>query len=398
MRRYYLIDHKILFLFGYVFYLFTPWYAGVTDAFEGYPGIELYQGFFRLIPRDKLSLYLLVTISWLPAFYLGHLCYKLFQPCKRELYCFPETGTSHAVSWVAVLLLGVLVLFAFVSRNSLFGNYEMYDSGARGKMSSLQMIYNFFLLYQLLSRQRTSWLLVTGTVLTALLLLAMGGRMYVIQTFVIYLVFKTSFASRRWRLRQILIFVLVALLVGTWVGIYRMGSTFDGGKAMYSFLAEPIFTWFSTATFLDSNDIPLFNFPSNFLTSFFNVIPNTIFSLQPYIVSTQGMGFTYENPLGADSLWTTLVINFGAIGSFFFVFITGFVLNFLRHLSENSRFWAVYYILVCGLLPFQLFRDGFYIVNKQLFFNFLLLPGMILLFLRSGLWLKAVGRRYGPGF
>ena len=100
------------------------------------------------------------------------------------------------------------------------------------------------------------------------------------------------------------------------------------------------------------------------------------------MVSTQGMGYVYQNPLGADSVWSTFVINFGSVGSFFFIFCTGFMLNFLRHLSENNRFWAAYYILVCGMLPFQFFRDGFYIINKQLFFNFLLLPALILIVLK----------------
>jgi hypothetical protein len=89
------------------------------------------------------------------------------------------------------------------------------------------------------------------------------------------------------------------------------------------------------------------------------------------------MGYSYVNPFGADSIWTSLVINFGSIGSFLFIFFTGFLLNMLRHLSESSRFWAVYYILVCAMLPFEFFRTGFFILNKELFFNFLFLPMII---------------------
>jgi len=112
------------------------------------------------------------------------------------------------------------------------------------------------------------------------------------------------------------------------------------------------------------------------------MVPNTLFSLKSFIVSAQGMGYSYKNPLGADSVWSTVVINFGSAGSFLFIFLTGFFLNFLRHLSENNRFWAVYYILVCSILPFQFFRDGFYIINKQLFFNFLILPAIVLVALK----------------
>ncbi len=378
MRRYYLIDHKILFFFGYIFYLFTPYIVGTTNAFKGFQGMEMFQGFFKLIPKDKLLAYILITLSWLPAFYLGHFLYKLCKPYKRTLQIFPASFTSYGVSYIAVLLIAVLLIFTYISRNSLLGNYQVYDAGARGKMSTLLVIFNFFLLYQLLTKQKVSYVLITGTIITAILLLSMGGRMYVIQTFIIYLVYKTSYAPKRWKPVQIISFALAALMIGSWVGTFRMGTAFNLNRGLYSLMAEPVFTWFSTSTFLIANNIPVINFPANFFTSFLNLIPNTLFSLKAYMVTAQGMGYVYQNPLGADSVWSTVIINFGSVGSFFFMFITGFMMNFLRHLSENNRFWAVYYILVCGMLPFQFFRDGFYIINKQLFFNFLILPAIIL--------------------
>lgn len=382
MRKYYLIDHKILFFFGYIFYLFIPFFIGVYNPFKGFGGMDMFQGFFDLIPKIKLQSYILITLSWLPAFYLGHFFYKFFKPFKRSLKKFPVSFTSYGTSYIAFLLIIVLVLFTYISRDSLLGNYQIYDSGARGKMSTLLVIFNFFLLYQLLSNQKVSYVLIIGTIITALILLSMGGRMYVIQTFIIYLVYKTSFAPKRWKIFQIILFAFAALVIGSWIGTYRMGTTFNINKGLYSLMAEPVFTWFSTSTFLIGNDIPLVNFPSNFLTSFLNLVPNTIISLKSFMVSTQGMGYVYQNPLGADSVWSTFIINFGSVGSFFFIFLTGFMLNFLRHLSENNRFWAAYYILVCGMLPFQFFRDGFYIINKQLFFNFLLLPALILIVLK----------------
>lgn len=388
MKRYYLIDHKLLFVFGYFFYFLTPYIVGVNNLFEGFPGMELYMGFFEKIPDNKLQAYALITFCWLPAFFLGHFCFKLVKPYKKTLELFPASPTTHSISYVSLLLTGVLVLFAWLGRDSLFGGYRSYDIGARGKMSTLLVIFNFFLLYQLVTRQKLSWLLAIGTALTAFLLLTMGGRMYVFQTFLIVLIYKTSFATTRWNALQVLSFAFLGFIVGAAFGIWRSGETLGLTKAAYSFFAEPVFTWFSTSTFLIGNEIPMINFPTNFLTSFLNLVPNTFFSLRPYVVSAQGMGYTYLSPLGADSVWSTYIINFGAVGSCFFIFLTGFLLNFLRHLSESSRFWAVYYILVCGMLPFQFFRDGFYIINKQLFFNFLLLPGLILVIMKSVIWLQ----------
>ncbi len=380
MKRYFLIDHRILFLFGYLFYFFTPYIVGSTHAFEGYPGMDLFHGYFKQVPSEKLSSYSLITLSWLPAFYAGHFCFKLIKPFKKKLRKFPASYQSDKIWLIAGLLLFVLILFAFNARSSFGGGdyFKTYDSGARGKISTLLVTFNFLLLYQLLSKQTLSIALVVGITCTAILLLAIGGRMYVLQTFIIILIYKTSFAANRWRVQHIAMVLLAAFLIGVTVGLSRMKSGVSFDKAQYSLFAEPVFTWFSTSTFLIYNEIPVINMPTNFLTSFLNLVPNSILSLKKYVISVKGMGYHYINPLGADSIWSTIVINFGSVGSFFFIFLTGFLLNFLRHLSEEKHFWAVYYILVCSILPFQIFRDGFYIINKQLFFNFMLFPAIIL--------------------
>ena len=395
-RRTYLIDHKILFLFGYFFYLFIPWYVGANNLFEDAPGMSLYHEFFSMIPEEKINMYFIITLAWLPSFYLGHLLFNLIRPRKRQLDLFPATPLTRTVPYIALLLIGVLVVFAFLGRGSLFGGYESYDIAARGKMSTLLVVFNFFFLYQLLTVQKQSRLLVAGLIITGLLLLSMGGRMYVMQSFVIFLVYKTSFAPKRWKGYQVLAVGFAGFLVASFVGLWRMHTSFGASRAAYSLFAEPVFTWFSTTTYLNANDIPLFNMPLNFLSSFLNLIPNTVIKVQPYLVSTASMVKEYQNPLGADSIWSTFVINFGSAGSCIFIFITGFMLHFLRHLSERSRFGAVYYILVCGMVPFQLFRDGFYLLNKQLFFNFLLLPAAILFVMRCIMVLQtSVNRQAG---
>lgn len=374
MNKYYLIDHKILFLFGYIFYFFTPWAVGNLGSFAGYPGMDLFHSFYKLIPPSQLFAYIIITLSWLPAFYLGHFTFKIIKPYKKTLLLFPANFLNNHIKYVALFLIGVMIIFTYLGRNSLVTRYDLYDSGIRGKISTLLIVFNFFLLYQLLSKQKPPIALTIGVASTVILLLVLGGRMYVMQTFVIILVYKTSFAVKKWKSYQIFAVTALCFLVGSFVGVARMDTGFNFSKAQYSLLAEPVFTWFSTSTFLINNNIPLINFPSNFLTSFLNLVPNTIINFKQFIVSPRGMGFYYVNPLGADSVWSTLIINFGSIGSFFFIYLTGFILNFLRHLTEDNHFVAAYYISICGILPFQIFRDGFFIINKQLFFNFLLFP------------------------
>jgi hypothetical protein len=382
MKKYYSIDHKWLFLFGYFFYLFVPLLAGSLNIFRGFPGMDLYQGFFKQVPQAQLQLYILITISWFFAFYSGHFCCKLFFRKKKNLLPFAGDSADYGLNFIGSLLMIVLILFAYMARNSILSGYASYDIAARGKLSTLLVLYNFFIIYQLVSVRKVSTYFTVGAFICALLLLSMGGRMYVFQTLIIIVVYKTSFAKKRWSFLQILLVVIAGFGIGSLAGIWRLKSSYSLAKATYSFLAEPIFTWISTGTLLAANKIPLINFPVNFLTSFLNLVPNTFISLRPYVVSSQQMGYHYLSPLGADSIWVNVIINFGAIGSLVFIFLTGFMLNFLRHLSEKNRFAAAYYILVCSILPFQFFRDGFYLLNKQLFFNFLLLPGMMLVLLR----------------
>ncbi len=377
-KKFYLLDHKWLFLFGFIFYLIFPVLIGTNDMFKGYPGMDLYQQYFSLIPSSKIIIYLLICFAWLVAFYAGHFLYKMLKPEKKELRLYNTGYADYGVHYIAAFLVLLLFIFSWLARSSIFGGYATYDIAARGKLSTLLIIFNFFILYQLVSRHKLSWYLIAGTAANCLLLLSMGGRMYVFQTLIVILVYKTSFAPRRWNLIKVSGLAIAGFFVGAVSGVWRMSTSFSLSKAGYSFFAEPVFTWISAGTFLTANKIPLINVPLNFITSFFNLIPNTFINLRQYVVSAQGMGYTYLSPLGADSVWSTYVINFGALGSVLFIFLTGFLLNFLRDLSTRSRFCAVYYIMVCGLLPFQFFRDGFYIINKQLFFNFLLFPAVLL--------------------
>jgi hypothetical protein len=108
MKKYYLIDHKWLFLFGFIFYLFVPYLVGITSVFKGFPGMELYREFFNKIPKDKIQLYAAITLSWLIAFYLGHFCFKLLQPKKATLQLFNTNSTDYGIASTGILLLFVL--------------------------------------------------------------------------------------------------------------------------------------------------------------------------------------------------------------------------------------------------------------------------------------------------
>jgi uncharacterized membrane protein len=388
MTRRFQLDHRWLFLFGYFFYLGSPVIVGYSEAFTGLPGVDIFQEAFASLPDTQVKIYLMVSACWLPAFFAGDwLVANLargFPPPRR----FPPDSSSRSLWIVAMTLFGVMLIFAFLARQSLLGGYASYDVGARGKLSTLLMIASFFWVYDRVTNQRHNMLLSVVIGATALMLLSMGGRMYVFHLFMVIVVFKTSLSERRWGLHKVVLFLMLGVVAGSVVGLLRMGVKPGFWFGMYSFFAEPAFTWFSVMTYLSNNEVSAFQWPANFFSSFLNLVPNTIFKVKPYLVSLESMADGYRNPLGADSLWTNLVINFGSIGSIFFVFMTGALLAFLKKMAGLRRFWAAYYLMVCGMIPFQFFRDGFYILHKQLLFNFLLFPALVLILLQLLVFLR----------
>lgn len=382
MSRRFLLDHRLMFLFGYIFYLGTPVLVGYTKAFSGFPGVDLYLELFERVPASQLETYFAITVSWLPAFFAGDLIVRLFAPVRSLPKRFRQDELSMSLWLISIILLVVFLVFTYLSRQSILGGYASYDIAARGKLSTLLMVLTFFLMFDRVTDQPHSILLPLLTGATALLLLSMGGRMYVFHLFVVVLVYKTSLAKRRWGLGRLVFFLLLGFVAGGVLGAWRMGIRPDTLMGLYSFLAEPAFTWFSVMTFLANNEIVAFHWPGNFLSSFLNLVPNTIFPVKPYLVSLESMANGYQNPLGADSLWTNLVINFGYLGSVIFMFCTGGLFALLKQLAGYRRFWAVYYLMVCGMIPFQFFRDGFYLLHKQMLFNFLLFPAAVLLMIR----------------
>jgi hypothetical protein len=395
MSRKFLLDHRLMFLFGYFFYLATPVFVGYTKVFADLPGVDLYLAFFDQVPREQLQTYFIITASWLPAFFAGDLVVRLFSPLRARPVRFRQDGQSRSLWLIAIVLSLAFLAFAYLSRASLFGGYASYDIAARGKLSTLLMVLTFFLMYDRVTDQSHSFLIPLLTLLTAVLLLSMGGRMYVFQVFIVILVYKTSLAKRKWGAGRLILFLLSGFVLGAILGAWRMGLRPDALLGVYSFLAEPAFTWFSVMTYLSNNDLVAFSWPGNFLSSFLNLVPNTLLTVKPYLVSLESMARGYQNPLGADSIWTNLVINFGSIGSAVFMFCTGGLFALLKQMAGYRRFWAVYYLMVCGVIPFQFFRDGFYLLHKQLLFNFLLFPAAVLLMLRLLLllqqgWLRQV--------
>ena len=140
-------------------------------------------------------------------------------------------------------------------------------------------------------------------------------------------------------------------------------------------IAEPSFTWISAISMYHLNDLPLFSLPYNFISSFINFIPSALMPEKGELISEITMN--YDSPFGATSFLISLIDNFGIIGSLLAVCLLGFLLTQIR-LHWQTVFGKSYYYCVCGIIPFQLFRDGIEDINKQFFSNLIIVPCLII--------------------
>jgi hypothetical protein len=140
-----------------------------------------------------------------------------------------------------------------------------------------------------------------------------------------------------------------------------------------------MFTWWSAATYLANNNLLLIEFPINYLQSFANFIPTFVYPEKSNLITSARDLYNYSSPKGADSIFVSVSANFGVVGGAVFFGFLGFYYSTVARFSKSNRFALVYYVLIVSLLPFQFFRDNFSIVNKQLFWNFLLIPAFLLI-------------------
>jgi hypothetical protein len=168
--------------------------------------------------------------------------------------------------------------------------------------------------------------------------------------------------------------VLCVTLIIFFIGRFRLGDnpSIDLLLNIVNLIEEPIYTWLTAGSFLRENpELPVFAIPYNFLPSFINFIPR--FLLPNKMDLFVDVPFKFEAPLGACSIFVSLIGNFGVVGSAIFLFIMGMFSSVMFFYTYN-KFCYVYYIAYSAMLPFQFFRDHFPILNKSMVFVFFLIP------------------------
>lgn len=355
--------HSWFFLFGFIYYLLLPSLAAKYCFFEG-PGDYL---FYESYNPNIFSRYTIILIVVFVSFYLGDfLGKKIFQE-REEISTIKGTNTSRYL--LSFILLGIIV--STIIRYPSFKSPNVHFDPYIGFIATLVLFSFFILLYDIIRGVKAKKLVLYSSTIFLLIffLLRSGTRMYFLIPIIMSLIIVVEF--KLIKLKYLLFIFILFLFMILYVGLWRKGID-DMSLLPYIFLAEPCFTWIGISSFLDYNHkVDLISFPSNYLSSVITFVPQFILPSKNSLVA--GIPYDFEAPLGATNVLISLLGGFGSIGSAIYLFLKGLFCSFL-YKKSGSSFIFTYYVAYCSLIPFQFFRDSFAIVNKSVFFTFLLLP------------------------
>jgi hypothetical protein len=305
----------------------------------------------------------------------------------------PLIVSLHLQAWSLFVVYAVLLmLFTMAAKDLLFQGYaEGVDSSVVGPIATLQMVLLFQYLVSraagLTHAKRALGLLL---VLTSVVLLGMGGRLYVVSTLVAMYFYWWKWVAEdsAARLRSVK-WALFAPLVLALMGMWRVGALDATAFGFYLF-AEPLYTSISAVSFFLGGSWHWVDTPTDFFLAFVNVIPAFVWPGKVDVVtSLSDAGLNFESPFGALSIITSSVGNFGYAGGLVFVGTVGMVFGWAERNATSPLMRALYCFLV-ALLPFLFFRDPFQVQVK------LVATGFLLLALNWALTLPAASRKRLP--
>lgn len=369
--------HIHLFVFGFLYYLILPLFIALTEGFIGYPGMHHVYKYFNAEIIFPYTIWVIILLLSFLAGSLLPLKYTSIAPNSKEIKTDWVIGTRD-INLISIpfFLFGQYTIIS--NSDNLFKGYQVdYDTDFMGSIATLNMLFLFFLLYNKgkqkknLTSYKISELYLIGSILEfSAVLLGLGSRMYIMVPLISYIIYLLD--NRKISFKKLIIRLSIIILLLLAIGIWRLGDTdFSVDALLYIGVAEPVFTWISAESMFSMNSLPLLAFPNNFITSFINFIPTILFPSKAEYINE--LTIQYDSPLGATNVLVSLMGNFGLLGSCIALFFLGFFLTCIR-IQNTSLFIKTYYYCICGILPFQLFRDNISIVNKMLFYNFYIFP------------------------
>ena len=360
------IDHVVLLFIGFSYYVYMPLYSFNKGIFTNNYQADA----FHKVNSSDINDFLLIFLGLIVTVIVSDLR-------SKDIRLNPtKFGTPNfKLMKVILIVLAIMTIQSVYSMiPAIFSPYSTSYWEHRGPFISLLVILiTMSSIY--LSNRRSLKLLnfftITAFAYTFFNLLS-GNRGYFI-TFIISIVVVLSQLRNGIKIRNIIIIGLFGIILAGAVGTFRSKgyeyflTNYDLAKLnlIYQFISEGSNVAIPLMSYLANHTPELIDFPKSILSQLINMIPSVIFPSKFDLIITDPR---ISNFLGATHFYNIMMVNFGFIGSFLFMYYFVHVLNVIK---IRYRFVGIYPAL-CAHIPFMFFRDFELTVVKFMFeFTFL---------------------------
>jgi len=358
------ITHVSLFSFGAIFYWLLPIALGQSHIFSSDASLALWYAFFASHTSPAtIASYLLIVTGFYLAFCAGSWCGTRVALPGVIVELFPFDPRS--LLFLLPFAVAIVAAYAIALRHQFFAGYAGLwngDAGPRGSFTaSAMLLLDLTFLYVVMRRTSTRpwWanIFVVSFALTSVLLLSLGGRLYVASAILMALVYRTQFVARA-RTRTVVLGGIIGVVGAGLTGIVRLGGSLSITTLAANIASEPLFTSFSLIQFLSRQRFAWWNFPRFLAGDLINLVPTAIFPDKArYLLDPEAFGYVVFSPLGALNSFFSLTINFGVIGALIPLFALGLMLSLLQR--QPAKLLRIIYAILSGWLAFTFFRDPF---------------------------------------
>ncbi|MBI6487228.1 oligosaccharide repeat unit polymerase [Proteus mirabilis] len=371
------INAIYFFLFGFLYYLISP-------------VVSLYffdNSWFVAIAKQHVELqeygliYFFISTLCLLIFTLAYLIFSNLKIIKINI---GEKEKEHKLLPLIIFIIIFLFLFftivkSYYSGVNLFSGYnEGYNISLLGPLATISFSSTIFMFYFEKKEYKIAFLCVY--IISNVFLLGMGSRMFFLVGLISIAVNQYNKNPRILKSFRFYFLGISLFLFILFIGVWRNNSEFSLDKLLGIFFAEPLFTSISAINYLNNiGNESLIKIPWDIIASALNFIPSELFKDKIVIISQIAYDIKSYSPFGASSLLTNIYINFGILFPIY-IFSIGMLFGILKKLSYNKLIYSIY-ITSLPLLMFHFYREGFITYIKIQFFNGLIFPIFIVLFI-----------------
>ncbi|WP_262392586.1 glycosyltransferase [Sporolactobacillus inulinus] len=282
--------------------------------------------------------------------------------------------------------------FVFQFRGALFTGYNKIDwaqTGQKGNLVGTSLIFMNLILLKNLMKQKYKKVLnlkhyfisieMVFFLTVQVMILSLGTRIYFLISLIAIIMFASIFITK-FKTKYVILGTLFLVILISCVGLFRYGfnlSEVNFLSPVNNILQETMLNSFSLIATINFNHWGIIRFPIYLMQDTLNgVLSHLPVHLPAHDPSKAG--YPLYSPVGGTSLFYSLIINFGVIGSFIFAFAVSCLLNYLR--NTKILYTNAVYVCLSSTLIFTFFRDNFYIsIIKVGIQDFVVFPAIVLL-------------------